>query len=142
MAGLKPRYINCRPQGIKSDQLVYRSALWLKRLHRKWGAPLIRLKLQQRYPERKVPTERTMHKWFRKAGLTAPRSKTPKEGKQWALRPHGVWQVDGKEEQRLATGEWACWLTIVDEHSGALLAGPAFQKKGCTMYLSKMCRLF
>lgn len=132
-AGLKPRYARCGPQAIKTDPLIYRCALWLKRLHSKWGAPLIRLKLQQRYPEKKIPGERAFQNWFRKAGLNAPRSKHPKQEKQWAKKVHEVWQVDGKEEQLIQDNKPACWLTMVDEYTGGLIAAPAFPKKESTM---------
>ena len=60
--GLQARYANCGPQDIQSDPLIHRAALWLKRLHPLWGAPLIRMKLQQRYPERTIPTARSFQK--------------------------------------------------------------------------------
>ena len=89
-AGIKPRYARCGPQGIQSDPFIYRVCLWLKRLHRNWGAPLILLKLKHRYPEKKLPNERTLQIWFRQAGLNVPRSKHPKEEKSWASKVHQV----------------------------------------------------
>jgi len=133
--GIEPRYLNCGPKTKKSDKLIYRSALWLKRHHQDWGAPLIRLKLQQRYPQRKIPSERTFQNWFKDSGLNTPRSKLIKPAKQWAMLPHDVWQVDGKEEQKLNDGTDVCWLTVVDENSCGLIAAPAFQKKESTMFL-------
>lgn len=128
-SGLLPRYKNCGPQEIKSDPFIYRTAIWLKRLHRKWGAPLIKLILEKRYPNKKVPSVRTLQNWYRKTKLNRPRTKHPSTKKQWAKRVHEVWQIDGNEENKLANDKWACWLTVVDEHSGSLIAAPAFSKK-------------
>ena len=134
-SGIQSRYINCGPKEIKSDALINRASLWLKRLHPDWGAPFILTKLRERYFDRKIPSERTLQNWFRAAGLNLPKTKEPREEKQWAEQVHDVWQVDGKEEQKLQNGDPACWLTVVDEHSGSLIAAPAFSKKESTMYL-------
>ena len=48
--GLVPHYKRCGPSKPKSDALIYRAALWLKRQHEQWGAPLIRLILQEPMP--------------------------------------------------------------------------------------------
>ena len=40
--------------------------------------------------------------------------------------PHNIWQVDAKENLRLADSSEACYLTITDEHSGAGLEGLVF----------------
>jgi len=133
--GIQSRYGNCGPKGIKSDPLIYRASLWLKRLHPKWGAPFIRMKLEQRYKKRKIPCERTFQIWFRAAGFNVPKSQEPREAKQWAKAVHEIWQMDGKEEQKPKNKDWACWLTIVDEHSGGLISAPAFSKKEFTMFL-------
>lgn len=39
---------------------------------------------------------------------------------------HNIWQVDAKEQLTLLDGQVACYLTIVDEKSGAALASPVF----------------
>ena len=125
-AAVRPRYDHCARRGQRSDRLIYRAACWLKRRHRTWGAPLIHLRLEERYAELAVPSVRTMQRWFRAAGLTEARSHPPRPPKQWAERVHQIWQVDANEQQRLADGTPVCWLTVTDEHSGAILAAPAF----------------
>lgn len=99
---------------------IYRAARYLKYLHRSWGAPLIRALLQARYGE--VPSTRTMQRWFKAAKLTEPREKRPVQSRARAGEIHGCWQIDAKE--RLPAK--ACYLTIVDEYSGACLAAPVF----------------
>lgn len=123
-AGLLPHH--CGATGIRSDRLLYRAACFLKRRHPDWGAPLIRLLLEQRYPERALPGVRTMQTWFKDRGLVPLRSKPPKPQKQWAHEVHQVWQIDAKEHQQTADGTQACWLTVTDEHSTAILAAPVF----------------
>ena len=76
-SGLKPKYVHCGPQTIKSDSLIYRTSLWLKRLHPQWGAPFILLQLKERYGKQIefFPSERTLQRWFRQAGYNKPREK-------------------------------------------------------------------
>ena len=125
-AGLRPRYDRCGSTGIRSDALLYRAALWLKRRHPRWGAPFIQLQLEQRYPDKAMPAVRTLQAWFKQQGLAPQRSKPPKTDKQWARRAHQVWQVDAKEHQKTADATALCWLTITDEYTGAVLAAPVF----------------
>ena len=127
-SGLGPDYQNCgRPQ---RKDLIYRAARFLKYRHRQWGAPLIRLKLSQRYPDQELPSVRTMQRWFKRAHLIPMRKRLPKPEQAWANAPHDVWQVDAKEKIKLNDGTQACYLTITDEHSGALLASPPFPPEG------------
>jgi hypothetical protein len=59
--------------------------------------------------------------------VAPPRPKTIlRTSKRWATEPHMVWQTDAKEQQRLVDGTFFCYLTIMDEKSGALLAAPVF----------------
>lgn len=126
--GLAPDYSRCgRP---RRDDRIYRAARYLKFLHRQWGAPLIRLKLEQRYGSA-IPSVRTLQRWFKRDGLTLPRKQLPRAKVAWAEAPHAIWQIDAKENLRLgpaetSSAEVASYLTIVDEHSGALLEAPVF----------------
>lgn len=103
-----------------TDQRIYRAARYLKFLHRGWGAPLIVTFLKRRYSA--VPSTRTLQRWFKAAGLTELRQKRPTSKHVKADEVHGCWQVDAKE--RLPAK--ACYLSIVDEHSGAFLETPVF----------------
>lgn len=132
-AAVVPRYDSCSNKALRSQRLVYRAACWLKRRHPGWGAPLIRLKLVERYAEgaegdtkTSIPSVRTMQVWFRATGLNPRRSRQPRPEKQWASHVHDIWQVDAKERQRTADGTACCWLTVTDEHSTAILAAPVF----------------
>jgi len=133
--GLAPDYSHCGRPGPRCDDRIYRAARYLKFLHRQWGAPLIRLKLEQRYGSENLPSVRTLQRWFKREGLTLPRKQLPQADSCWAKAPHEIWQLDAKENLRLPSGEAACYLTIVDEHSGALLEAPVFpqgpHQSGC-----------
>ncbi|WP_169521694.1 DDE-type integrase/transposase/recombinase [Spirosoma spitsbergense] len=74
----------------------------------------------------RLPSIRTLQLWFKAAGLTKPRPQLLNSPKVWAEYPHQVWQVDAKEQQRTLDGTKVCWLTVVDEKSGAVLAAPVF----------------
>ena len=123
---LKPLYHHCGPQKPGSDERLLRAGLWLKRLHPKWGAPLIHLHLKEHYKAGHLPAVRTLQTWFRKKGLNPPREHRPCNAIGWALAPHNIWQVDAKEQLCLRNGQQACYLTIGDEHSGACLAALVF----------------
>jgi hypothetical protein len=124
--GLLPRYDNNGRKGPGRDCLVFRAACWLKRLHPDWGAAMIHAKLKSRYPNEELACKRQMNRWFSAVGLSHRGSRMPQNPKQWAEEVHDIWQVDAKELVRLDTGSEVCWLTIVDEKSGALIEAPPF----------------
>jgi hypothetical protein len=64
-AGLVNNYANCGIKTKRSDALMYRATLWLKRHHTTWGAGRIRVELLTRYDKSIVPSERTMQRWFK-----------------------------------------------------------------------------
>jgi Helix-turn-helix domain len=126
-AALKPHYHNCgRPRAQPCGALIYRAALWLKRLHHQWGAALILVKLKARYHRKTLPGERTLQRWFHAAGLYKTKTSLPAPKKRWAKRVHDTWQMDAKEKLHLASGQKACYLTVVDEKSGCLLRAFVF----------------
>jgi hypothetical protein len=98
----------------------------LKRLHPRWGAGLIRLLLQQKWPTRQVPHERTLQRWFQAAGLQPARQRRPGSKRQRGSAPHEVWEMDAKEHIKLASGHEVSWLLISDEKSGAQLDASVF----------------
>ncbi len=125
-AGLLPDYKRCGVEGIRLSAFYHRVSLWLKQAHPLWGAPYIRLQLDTRYAIGHLPSIRTLQLWFKAANLTKPRPQLLNTPKVWADYPHQVWQVDAKEHQRTLDGTKVCWLTVVDEKSGAVLAAPVF----------------
>lgn len=63
--GLSTNYHNSGVKVKRSDALMYRASLWLKRLHPNWGAGRIKIGLLSRYNADILPSERTMQRWFR-----------------------------------------------------------------------------
>lgn len=123
---LSVHYQHCGSKNRKTDPLLVRASLWLRRLHPGWGAPFIRLQLVRRYGAEGVARSRTLQRWFVACKLTKPRQQVhlPRIGTAKAV--HNIWQVDAKEKLTLADGTEACYLTLVDEHSGAGLAALVF----------------
>lgn len=123
--GLCTRFDHCgtRPPG-QTDR-VFRAARWLRHRHADWGSPLIRSILLHRYGP-SVPCVRTLNRWYQQAGLTKPRSRPHRVVIGKARAVHNIWQVDAKEQLKLADGQPACYLTITDEHSGAWLTSLVF----------------
>jgi transposase len=125
ISGLQTSYSNCGKSKPSSDNVVYRASLWLKHLHAHWGTPRVHTGLQSRYGV-DVPTIRTLNRWYKDAQLTKPRSKINRVTIGKSTAAHNIWQVDAKENLTLGDGQESCYLTIVDEKSGAWLASLVF----------------
>lgn len=123
---LQPDYERCGHQGIEFERLVYRGAIYLKRRHPSWGGGIIRVKLQQRWSDRAIPTERTLQRWFHQAGVNSSPLRVATPRRVRASVVHQCWQVDAVSHQTLAEGQHACWLSSTDETSGALLEASVF----------------
>ena len=128
-AGLSPNYHRCGPQELGYSSSLYRRSTWLKRLHPHWGAPVIRTVLARRYPQEALPDVRTFQRWFHRAGYANfPKLRSPQAVIEASpvQAVHDCWQVDAKERLCLDDGTKACYLTVVDVHSGVVLASPVF----------------
>jgi hypothetical protein len=122
-----PAYDRCGWPRPWRDPDVYDQALELRRCHPTWGAGLIRVVLHERWPQRALPSTRTLRRWFSQAGLgPAPRGRKPMQHRPRATRAHAVWQMDAAEQLRLQTGEQVSWLRLTDECSGAVLGTKVF----------------
>jgi transposase len=119
--GLQTHYAHCGPKAPKAPPAVYAAALELKREHPTWGAGLIRLQLVERFDPASVPKERALQRWFLAAGLQPPRAKRPPVEKSRGKAAHDVWQMDAKEQMRLADGAGTSVLTVTDEATGSVL---------------------
>lgn len=115
---------------LRSDKLIYRAALWLKRLHPLWGAGFVLCLLQERYPDRPLPHQRTLQRWWQAKGLRRPCRRSVRQEKDWAKRVHEIWQMDAKSHLKLADQSGASWLTLSDEASGAVLSCRVFPPAG------------
>lgn len=124
--GLRTNYSNCGRQSIISEEVIYKQSLKMKKEHAEWGAQYILTQLEDLFPQAILPTSRTLQRWFRKAGLNQPKSQLPCKTDKWAKKVHQVWQIDAKERIDLPNGQQCCYLTTVDEKSGALLDAKVF----------------
>jgi hypothetical protein len=123
---LTPHYSNCGPKTEKWSSDIVDAVLLLKAEHLSWGAPRLLVELERKLCGQTLPTIRTVERWFRKNNLGKP----PRQGGEPAIGRargvHNIWEVDAKENLVLLDGQEACYLTTVDEKSGALLASPVF----------------
>ena len=123
---LIPHYSNCGPQTEKWSSDVVNAVLLLKTDHSRWGAPRLLVELERQLSGQPLPTIRTVERWFRKNNLGKPPRQTGEPAIGRARGVHNIWEVDAKENLTLLDGQEACYLTTVDEKSGALLASPVF----------------
>ena len=103
-------------------------AVQLRRAHPTWGAGLVRVLLHRHHPKAPLPAERTLQRWFQRAGLIpAPSGRRlgPSSYRR-APQPHEVWQMDAADQVALQNGTQVCWLRIADECSGAVLGTTVF----------------
>lgn len=120
--GLGPDYSKCGGGGrLRGDYFFFRASCLLKRFHRTWGAPFIRMKLSQRYGEVGLPSSRQMQRWFRQQGLNEPRQMKGSCKEEKVQATHECWQVDAKERLVLANGQPCSYLSVVDQYSGSSL---------------------
>ena len=103
-------------------------ALKLRREHPTWGAGLVRVWLRRYYPAASIPAERTLQRWFRRAGLIPAPSgrRSGPSSYHRASEPHEVWQMDAADQVALRNRKLVCWLRIADECSGAVLETAVF----------------
>lgn len=124
---IKPNYGNCGPKTAKACKKVYRAALYLKYMHPTWGAPLIKQVIEEKWQGQIVPSERSLQRWFKRAGINRPPQKPLGEARKGrGLAAHNVWEMDSREEIQLGSGERVVWLVTSDEASGAILKGRVF----------------
>jgi hypothetical protein len=124
---LAPNYDACRAKGPRKPAGVVAQAIALKRDHPRWGAGLIRVLLSEDVEGGDLPSERTLQRWFRQAGVSrSPAAHQPSPREERGVAVHEVWAIDAKEMMTLADGSSASWLTISDEASGAILQAEAF----------------
>lgn len=127
---LEPAYERCVHSEVRKEQAIYEQAIEFKREHPSWGAGLIWVELADLFPEEDLPSERTLQRWFHRAGVASEKVKVQsaqvyvERGKE----VHQVWAMDAKEQMTLANGTKASWLIISDEASGAVLHTELFPR--------------
>ena len=114
-----------RPQAQQWRQ----KALGMRRAHRHWGGAKIRVKLAEKYGSRKLPSARSLERWFGQAGLIQKRPRRARQGPMVAhpgltraCRRHQVWSVDFKGWYRTDDGQRQEPLTIREMWTRYVLA--------------------
>jgi hypothetical protein len=130
-SGLEANYDKCGRPGPRFPSEVCEKVLALKREHTRWGAQLVRIELRRdrskgQQEKEALPSERTINRWVKAAGLQPLRGRQPRTKRDRGGKPHEVWQLDAKERIRLGSGEQCSQLSIVDENSGANLVAEPF----------------
>lgn len=125
---LEASYDQCRPKRGESAEAIYQTAIELKRRHSGWGAGLIWVELAELFEEERLPSVRTLQRWFHQAGIVAKAKPDTVQRMpvQRGTEAHEVWALDAKEQIQLGDGSYASWLMISDEGSGAILSVTLF----------------
>lgn len=124
---VEPSYERCRQTDVRKEAVIYERAVALKQAHPGWGAGLIWVELAEDYDEARLPSLRTLQRWFRRAGVAAvQREPVRRETVARGEQAHAVWALDAKEQIELQDGSRVSWLTISDEGSGAILSATLF----------------
>lgn len=90
------------------------------------GAPYIRSLLQHQHPNLDIPHERTIQRWWKARGTNRAKIiRRPQRG-NWTKEVHHTWQIDGKEQIQLKTGEQVSWINVADEASSSALGTVVF----------------
>ncbi len=123
-------YTRCgASQPNRTSSKLLDEASQLREQHPTWGAPLIRVMMNQGRRRRQLPSARTLQRWFQENELpAAPAGRRPALDDGRAEQPHQVWQMDASERVPLANGKCISWLRIVDEWTGAVLHTTVFGK--------------
>jgi transposase len=92
--------------GATGPSEMMEAALGMRQEHFTWGAGLIRVQLLREAPGQPVPSERTLQRWFARAGLSpTPAGRPPRASLARATVPHETWQMNAKEYIRICTSE-------------------------------------
>ena len=107
--------------------VVEKTIVKIKREYPSWGAPKIRERLRQRWPEVHCPAISTVHAVLDRHGLVTRRSRRSRRRLtgtplSWPAAPNRLWCADYKGEFLLGNRRYCYPLTITDFASRYLLA--------------------
>jgi Homeodomain-like domain len=126
-AALCVSYERCGLRIEQVDEIAFRLVRLLKHLHPGWGVPLILLKVSEKYPSLRLRSIRQYQRRLFSSSGKLPASILPPQIQVDQSRiAHDSWQIDAKERFFMQNGVEACYLTVVDEGTGTLLAARAF----------------
>lgn len=82
--------------------------------------------LCEQFTGERVPSARTVQRRWAKAGNPRKKGRPPQGANDWTEEVHHTWQIDGKEQIELSTGQQVSWGNIADEASGTDLRTEVF----------------
>jgi len=119
------------PHGVSSsvDPVVAAAVLADREAHPTWGARKIRKRLS--WGDGEVPSERTVHRIIKRAGLVEPQGSKPEEPKRFARsRPNELWQMDHKSAIHGCWSRRAVPFVVLDDCTRYLIGLKALPDKG------------
>lgn len=124
---LGPAYDKCCHTSIRKNEAIYHRAVEMKQAHPSWGAGLIWVELAEEFAEEDLPSQRTLQRWFRRAGVQKPPTdRQPTSKVSRGKTTHEVWAIDAKEQIKLSDDSYVSWIAVTDEASGAILDAVVF----------------
>lgn len=126
-AGLPPSHANCG-QGVNwASELAFRLVRLLRHLHPGWGVPYILLMIAEKFPDLPLQSIRQyQRRLFEHSGRLPAPILPPAPVPERSRIAHDTWEIDAKERLKLGDGTPACYLTVVDDGTGSLLAARGF----------------
>ena len=116
-----------RQKGRAFPEQWHREVLRLHAVHYAVGARKVHALLRAAHPKKRLPAERTIHRWMRAAGVVRPAARVPGPICRAATTlsgrwPNDVWTIDFKGWFRTGDGHRVQLLTVRDLASSYLLA--------------------
>jgi transposase len=82
----------CRPPEVRKAMAIHERAVELKQRHPRWGAGLIRVELAEQFSREALPSERTLQRGLRRAGVGRRRGDSqPRAQVQRGQAAQAVW---------------------------------------------------
>lgn len=128
-SALVPDYSNCGRIVDATAEKAYRLVRLVSHFHSHWGVPYILTRIEVDFPD--LPLQSIRH-YQRRLKAQRPVDKIPpptiprEDIVNDVRQPHDEWQIDAKEQIKLASGKEVCYLNITDTKTHALLKAKTF----------------
>jgi len=110
----------------KTSELIENEIVKLREKHPRWGAPKLRVLLEDKLPDQKLPEISTINLILKRNGLIKDRKKRyktePKKPKFDPGKANEIWSADFKGQFRLGNTKYCYPLTIADSYSRYVFA--------------------
>jgi hypothetical protein len=83
--------------------------------------------LADQFQGQRTPSARTiLRRWSAAGGNPRKKSRPAQKANEWSEEVHHTWQIDGKEQIKLADSQQVSWANIADEATGTDLLVEVF----------------